>query len=175
LTLPASAWGPSMNGQVRPATAVDLPAIAGIYAYYVDHTPATFDVDPPTLEDWGVRWETAAAAARPWFVTEMDSGVVGFVVTSGFRPKAAYHATIETTIYLDRPAIGRGLGRPLYEAALREASERGFHLAVAGITLPNRGSVALHEGLGFTKVGVFEEVGHKLGDWRDVSWWQLRL
>lgn len=71
--------------------------------------------------------------------------------------------------------VGRRLGRPLYEATLAEAARRGFHVAVAGITVPNPRSVALHERLGFEPVGTFNEVGRKLGEWRDVSWWQLRL
>jgi L-amino acid N-acyltransferase YncA len=56
-----------------------------------------------------------------------------------------------------------------------EAAARGFHLAVAGIALPNPASLALHEAIGFVPVGVFAEVGRKFGVWRDVSWWQRRL
>jgi L-amino acid N-acyltransferase YncA len=172
--LPAEAER-GMAAEVRPATDADLEEIARIYAHYVERTPATFDVDAPSLDEWGRRWDTAQEANRPWYVSEAADGVAGFVVMSGFRPKGAYRATVETTIYLDPEAVGHGLGRPLYAEALDEAARRGFHVAVAGITLPNRGSVDLHESLGFTKVGVFEEVGHKHGDWRDVSWWQRRL
>jgi phosphinothricin acetyltransferase len=164
-----------LSAAVRLALAGDLAAMARIYSYYVESTPQTFDLDPPSAADWRQRWEVAREAERPWFVTEADGGVVGFVLMSGFRPKAAYARTVECTIYLDPAAVGDGLGRPLYEAALAEAARRGFHVAVAGITLPNRGSVALHESLGFERVGVFREVGHKLGEWRDVSWWQRML
>ncbi len=108
-------------------------------------------------------------------MAESDGGeLLGYASTSKFGEKPAYRSTIEMTIYLREDARGRGIGRPLYELALREAA-RSFHLAVAGITLPNEASVALHEQLGFTRIGVFEEVGHKLGHWRDVGWWQLRL
>ena len=44
-----------------------------------------------------------------------------------------------------------------------------------GIALPNAPSVALHERLGFRKVAHFEQVGHKLGRWVDVGYWQLLL
>lgn len=165
----------AIAGRVRPATDADLPAIARIYGYYVEHTPATFDIEPPSVEEWQSRWQVAGENDRPWFVSEADDGVVGFVVMSGFRPKGAYRATVETTIYFEQRAVGHGLGRPLYATALEEAARRGFHVAVAGITLPNRGSVELHEAMGFTRVGLFEEVGHKLGDWRSVEWWQRRL
>jgi phosphinothricin acetyltransferase len=52
---------------------------------------------------------------------------------------------------------------------------QGFYAAHAGITLPNAGSVALHESLGFRPVGVYRGVGYKLGRWHDVGWWQLSL
>jgi hypothetical protein len=47
--------------------------------------------------------------------------------------------------------------------------------ALAAITLPNPASVRLHEALGFDPVGVFREVGHKVGRWQDVGWWRLAL
>ena len=51
----------------------------------------------------------------------------------------------------------------------------GYVTAFAGITVPNPGSVGLHEALGFTLVGVYEAVGFKQGQWHDVGWWQCRL
>jgi phosphinothricin acetyltransferase len=41
--------------------------------------------------------------------------------------------------------------------------------------LPNPASVRLHEALGFAPVGIFREVGFKLGRWIDVGYWQLPL
>jgi phosphinothricin acetyltransferase len=161
--------------QLRAADPGDLAAIAAIYAHYVENTVITFDLEPPPAAAWRAKWDAAQSAGYPWFVAESDGGeLLGYVSASEFRARLAYRSTIETTIYLREDARGRGIGRPLYELALREAA-RSFHLAVAGITLPNDASVALHERLGFTHVGVFEEVGHKLGQWRDVGYWQLRL
>jgi phosphinothricin acetyltransferase len=161
--------------QLRGADVGDLDAIAAIYSYYVENTVITFDLEPPSAADWHAKWDAAQAGGHPWFVAESDGGeLLGYVSTSEFRARLAYRSTIETTIYLRDDARSRGIGRPLYELALREAA-RSFHLAVAGITLPNEASVALHERLGFTRVGVFEEVGHKFGAFHDVGWWQLRL
>ena len=162
---------------VRPAERGDAAAIAAIYAHWVRESHATFDLEPPTEADWVGRWEEAEANRRPWLVaTEAGGGAIGaFAISSSFRTKAAYAATLETTVYVDRAKVGRGLGRPVYEALLGEGTARGFHVAVAGIALPNPGSVALHEALGFEPVGVFREVGHKLGAWRDVQWWQKPL
>ena len=52
---------------------------------------------------------------------------------------------------------------------------QGFFKAYAGITLPNPASVGVHEVLGFQPVAVYRGVGYKLGQWRDVGWWQLEL
>jgi phosphinothricin acetyltransferase len=135
----------------------------------------TFDLERPTLADWRRRWQEAATLSHPWLVSERHGSVVGYATAAAFRPKAAYRTTVETTIYIAMDVVGQGLGRPLYERLLHEAASCSFHLATAGITLPNPASVALHERLGFTRVGVFTEVGHKLGAWRDVGWWQRKL
>ena len=52
---------------------------------------------------------------------------------------------------------------------------QGYVNAYAGIALPNPGSVGLHEAVGFEPVGIYRQVGYKLGAWHDVGWWQLRL
>jgi len=158
----------------RVACEADLGAIGRIYAHYVEHTYATFDLEPPDLATWRARWAAAQRQRQPWLVAEVADRVVGYATTSSHRPKPAYDTTVESTVYLDPGAAGRGVGRALYATALREAAGR-FHVAVAGIALPNPASVALHEALGFTAVGVFEEVGRKFGAWHDVGWWQLRL
>jgi len=160
---------------IRPAAAEDLGGIERIHTHYVLQTPATFDLEPLGAEGWGAKWEAAGAAGHPWFVLEDEGAVRGFALTGTFNSKAAYRSTVETTIYLDPASMGRGAGRPLYEALLAEAGRRDFHRATAGNALPNGASVRLHEAVGFTRVGVFTEVGHKLGEWRDVGWWERAL
>jgi L-amino acid N-acyltransferase YncA len=52
---------------------------------------------------------------------------------------------------------------------------QGYRSAFAGITLPNAASVGLHEAVGFAPLGIYREVGFKMGAWRDVGWWRLGL
>lgn len=160
---------------VRPTAEADIDAIAGIYEHYVRTSAITFHTEAPPPDDWRQRFRAAQEKRHPWLVSELDGAVAGFAYASSFRPRQAYALTTETTVYLHPDAVGRGLGRPLYERLLGEASERDFHLAVAGITLPNAASVAVHEAVGFEPVGVFREVGHKFGAWHDVAWWQRAL
>jgi phosphinothricin acetyltransferase len=50
-----------------------------------------------------------------------------------------------------------------------------MHVLIAGIALPNPGSVALHEKFGMQQVGCFPEVGFKMDQWVDVGYWQVVL
>lgn len=152
-----------------------MQAIATIYEHYVRNTYITFEKLPPSPEQWEQKWLAAQAANHPWLVGERVGEVRGYATASTFNPRPAYDPTVETSIYLHPDCLGEGLGRELYERLLGEVAGRDFHTAVAGIALPNPRSVALHESLHFQPVGVFREVGHKLGDWRDVGWWQRAL
>jgi len=63
----------------------------------------------------------------------------------------------------------------LYRALLAELAKLPVHTVISGIALPNTGSVALHEKIGFEKVGEFRQVGRKFDTWIDVGYWQLVL
>jgi phosphinothricin acetyltransferase len=82
---------------------------------------------------------------------------------------------VETTVYLDPAATGRGVGSMLYQQLFTELQAEDVHRAFAGVALPNPASVALHRRFGFTDVGTFTEVGRKNGRWWDVLWLQRSL
>lgn len=163
--------------RIRPAEQEDLPELVRIYNHYVTTTHVTFDTEAFTVDQ-----------RRPWFerfsesgphrllVAELAHQPVGYASSGEFRAKPAYGQSVETTIYLDPAFIGRGIGQRLYAALLDSIrSEEGVHRAYGGIALPNPGSIALHEGLGFSLVGTFREAGFKLGKYWDVSWYEKDL
>ena len=78
-------------------------------------------------------------------------------------------------IYVDAAYRGRRIGTRLYAALLTILAQQGYCRAYAGIALPNAGSVAVHEGAGFTLVGVYRQTGFKRGAWHDVGWWERTL
>jgi phosphinothricin acetyltransferase len=114
-------------------------------------------------------------AAHPWLVAEEEGRIAGFAYACRHRSRAAYRWSVDVSVYVAAANRRQGHGRRLYEALFEDLRVRHFHVACAGITLPNEASVALHEGLGFEPVGVYREIGWKAGAWRDVGWWQLRL
>ncbi len=159
---------------IRPATEADAPALLAIYRPYVDRTATSFELEPPTTEAFAARI-AKSLAGWAWLVAELDGAMVGYAYGTAHRERAAYAKTVETAVYLDEAHRGRGAGTALYTELLRVLAAKGFHRAVAGITLPNAASVALHERLGFERIGVYKEVGFKFGLWHDTVWYQRGL
>lgn len=156
---------------VRPATPDDAPACAAIYAPYVTDTAVSFEEEPPAVAEMARRM----AAAHVWLVLEDAGEVVGYAYAGTFHARAAYRWATETSVYLRRGFERRGGGRALYAVLLPLLKERGFTSAIAGMTLPNPGSVGLHASLGFEPVGTYRRIGFKHGAWHDVAWAQLML
>jgi L-amino acid N-acyltransferase YncA len=147
---------------------------AEIYAPFVRDSAVTFDVDPPDASEMAAQIEQIQAT-HPWLVAETDGRVAGYAYASPHRARAAYRWASDVTVYVGPNDRRRGVGRALYEWLFAQLTTRGYYVACAGITLPNDASVALHRSVGFEPVGVYRAIGWKAGDWRDVSWWQLRL
>ena len=159
---------------IRPATAADVPAIAAIYDHHVEHSVATFDLEPQGGALWQEKVDATGAGAR-LLVAEEDGAVVGFAYSSPFRHRPAYSGTRETSTYLSPEADGRGLGRQLYDALLERLAADGIHTVIAVVAQPNPASTALHRRCGFTEVGTLREVGRKHGRLVDITWWQRHL
>ncbi|HEY6895229.1 MAG TPA: arsinothricin resistance N-acetyltransferase ArsN1 family B [Rhodanobacteraceae bacterium] len=160
--------------EVRRATVEDAPAIAAIYAPYVRDTIVSFETEPPDAA------EIASRIARigrqyPWLVASSGGRVVGYAYACENRSRLAYRWSVDTAVYLDPSVWGRGVGSALYRELFALLRAQGYVNAFAGIALPNAASVKLHESIGFRLIGVYRNVGYKLGAWRDVGWWQLAL
>lgn len=159
---------------VRRASGGDAAAVAAIYAPYVEATPITFEVAPPSADEMRGRIE-AGAGLYPWLVAEVDGAVAGYAYATAFRPRPAYRYAVEVTAYLAQGQEGRGYGKALYARLLPLLEAQGFTQAMAAITLPNAASLRLHESAGFARAGVYAQVGWKCGAWHDVGLWQRPL
>lgn len=160
---------------IRAATADDAAAIASIYAPYVTGTVVSFETTAPDADEIARRIEEAGGQ-YPWFVAcEEDGTVLGYAYAAAFRTRPAYRFTVETTVYIADGAHRRGIGTLLYKTLLPVLEAQGYAQAIAAITLPNEGSVRLHERLGFHQVGTYEKVGFKFREWRSVGLWQRAL
>jgi len=160
--------------RVRPATTADAGACTAIYAPYVTDTAITFETEVPSQAEMARRI-AAARERHDWLVFEDSGRVVAYAHGGPFRSRAAYRWACEVSVYVERGRRRTGAGRALYKALLDRLAARGFTMAVAGMTLPNDASVALHRTLGFEPVGTYRRIGYKHGAWHDVAWVQRPL
>ncbi|MGN6314179.1 MAG: arsinothricin resistance N-acetyltransferase ArsN1 family B [Rhodanobacteraceae bacterium] len=167
---------PSADGTmlIRPVLPADAGRICEIYNHYVTKTVVTFEEQPVPADEMRARI-AMVAGNFPWLVLERDGEVAGYAYAAPWKARTGYRFSVESSIYLASEYVGRGFGRALYGALLRALPPLGIKCVIGGAALPNPGSVALHEKLGFSKVAHFRQVGRKFDRWIDVGYWQLML
>jgi L-amino acid N-acyltransferase YncA len=163
-----------MANIIRNIAPADAQAVAEIYAPFVRDLATSFEMVAPDAEEIRKRIREITPK-HPWLVFEAGGEVLGYAYASTHRTRQAYQWSTDVSVYIHERARKRGVGRALYTALFEVLRRQGFFNAYAGITLPNAGSVQLHESMGFTRVGVYSRAGFKFGRWHDVLWLELRL
>lgn len=160
-----------MSIAIRLARPDDAAAMVTIYAPYVTDTVISFEMVPPDEAEMAQR--LAKTLARfPWLVAMCDGDVAGYAYAGQHRERAAYQWSADVSVYVHKALRRRGIGRALYSPLFDILRAQGYYNIYAGIALPNPASVALHEAMGMTPVGVYRHVGYKAGMWHDVGWWE---
>lgn len=163
---------------IRSATPADLQAIKDIYAHAVINGTASYEYDPPSLEEMTARFEAVAAGGFPYIVAEDDGqAVLGYAYASHFRTRPAYRFIVEDSIYIAPAAQGRGVGRLLLAELIRNCEALGFRqmIAVIGDSRVNEASARLHKSMGFIESGRIIGSGYKHGRWCDTALMQLAM
>jgi phosphinothricin acetyltransferase len=161
---------------IRTVLDSDVNCITDIYNYYIQETAITFEEQPITSSEMLMRIAKIRNTNLPWLVAEDDSGVVvGYAYATQWRERFAYRFSVEITVYLLPSTSGRGLGSQLYSALFSALKCCSVHSVIAGITLPNPKSIALHEKFAMKQVATFDEVGFKFDTWHAVGYWQGKI
>jgi phosphinothricin acetyltransferase len=157
-----------MELRIRNARDEDMAAIQAIYAHHVLHGAASFEEEPPSLDEMKRRRADVESRGLPYLVAERGGAIVGYSYASPYRSRSAYRFSLENSVYvaagLERGGVGSAL---LAELIARcEAGPWRQMIAIVGDS-GNAASIALHERLGFRMVGTFRSVGYKFGRWLD--------
>lgn len=156
----------------------DLPHIAEIYAYAVREGTASYELEPPSLQEMAARFDALVSSGFPWLAARCAEGrLAGYAYASAFRPRPAYRFMAEDSVYLAPDMQGRGIGRQLLSALIDEVESLGFRqiIAVIGDGHDTSPSVLLHRRLGFRETGRIESSGYKHGRWLDTVLMQRAL
>ena len=159
---------------IRLAKPTDAAAILDIYAPYIKTTSLTFETEVPTITDFNNRIKSYLEN-WPWLVFEENGKIGGYAYASRYRERVAYQWGVECSVYIHDDFQRKGVGSALYAKLFSILKAQGFTTVYAVINLPNDPSVAMHENMGFRYFATFENVGYKLGKWKNFGWWQLQL
>lgn len=159
---------------IRPVKDTDIFMIMTIYNMYIMSSTATFETNPLTVSLMAERVK-AISAGHPYYVCERGGEVLGYCYAHPWKEKAAYKRTLETTVYLRPGNERKGIGSQLMRHLIEDCRQKGAHALIACITGGNKGSIIMHERLGFERVSEFKEVGKKFGKWLDVVDYELIL
>ena len=166
---------------IRHAREDDAAALVAIYRPYVLETAVTFEYAVPTVGEFAERIRTISAG-YPYLVAECGGRIIGYAYAHRYRERAAYGWTAESSIYIDRDERRSGAGRMLYAALEDCLTRQGVVVVYACIVEPKgddpyvtRDSVAFHKRMGYTSVGLFNDVGTKFSRWYGTLWMEKRL
>ncbi|WP_251359442.1 arsinothricin resistance N-acetyltransferase ArsN1 family B [Kangiella sp. TOML190] len=160
---------------IRTASVTDAQTIAKIYNHYIKTSIITFETKPVPSQDMANRIEETLTQQLPYLVIEEENKIVGYAYASKWKGRCAYRFSVEATVYLAPNVTGKGYGTRLYQQLFEELESLNYHAVIAGISLPNPTSIALHENMGMQKVAHFKQVGFKFERWIDVGYWQKFL
>lgn len=160
--------------EIRPVTNSDATAIAEIYNWYIENSIISFEEEPLKIAEIERRIQLVNDS-NPWLVLEEGDSVLAYAYISPWNARSGYRYAKESSVYVHKDHHGKGYGLALMGSLIDEIRKRPIHVLIAGIALPNSASIALHEKLGFRKIGQFDEVGMKFDEFIDVGYWQLIL
>ena len=160
--------------RVVPMTPEHGDAVLAIFTEGIATGHATFESAAPTWPELD-----AAKLADHRFVALDGDDVVGWTAVSPTSARTVYRGVVENALYVAARARGRGVGRTLLEHLVASTDAGRVWTIVAGIFPENTVSLALHESVGFRRLGVRERIGlmqhgPMAGTWRDVVWLERR-
>lgn len=166
---------------IRLATPSDAEEILNIYAPYITDTAITFEYTVPSLEDFRQRIVNTLQK-YPYLVALEDDKIVGYAYAGVFKGRAAYDHCVETSIYVQMDAHGKGIGKALYAELEKRLKKQGILNVNACITWSEKEneyvthqSPDFHEHLGYKRCAHFHQCGYKFGQWFDMIWMEKMI
>jgi L-amino acid N-acyltransferase YncA len=129
------------------------------------HGLASFEEEPPGVEELQRRYREVVQRGLPYLVVEYGVEVVGYGYCAPYRTRSAYRYVLEDSIY-----------ERLLEELIRRCEGLGYRQIIAVIgDSANAASIGVHAACGFLRVGTLRSVGFKFGRWVDSVYMQRPL
>ena len=151
---------------VEPMTPEDWPQVRRIYEEGIATGTATLERAAP---DWSHFDHSHRHDCRLVARDQPGGPALGWTALSAYSARRVYAGVAWESVHVAANARGHGVGRTLLEALIEASEAAGLWTLMAGIQADNVASLALHETVGFRRIGVQVAVGRDpSGRWRDV-------
>jgi phosphinothricin acetyltransferase len=148
-----------------------------IYNHYIINSYSNFEEKKLTFNQFHNNYKYIIKNKLPYLIALSEKKVVGLAYLIRFREKSGYRFAFENTIYVHDAYIRQGIGYKLLKELLNDSKKNKnikFIIAVIG-SRGSKGSLILHEKLGFKKIGVLKKIGFKNNNWIDCIFLQKNL
>lgn len=160
--------------EIRLVQLDDCQGMLEIYGPIIQNTATSFEYEVPEISEFQSR-VLKIQDRYPWLICLWDGALAGYAYAGAHRERAAYQWSVEQSVYIHPKFYRLGIARSLYKALMSVLKLQGFYTALSGITLPNEVSVAFHESMGFSPIGIYRNIGFKFDQWHSVGWWEYQL
>lgn len=148
-----------------------------IYNYYIDNSYSNFEEKTISFKKFYSNYKSIISNKLPFLVALDKDKVIGIAYLNYFREKSGYRFAYENTIYIHNEYIKKGVGYKLLNELINVSKKnktiKKIVAVIAGID--SKGSVRIHEKLGFKKSGILKKIGFKKDQWIDAILMQKDL
>ncbi len=153
-------------GLIRKAVLSDCSIIADIYNHYVKGGTTTMDSLKSTsdIEEWLKKFHHREGI----YVFEDDDEIKGWGVIKKYSDRYGYRFACETSIYVHKEHLHKGIGHQIKRFIILEAEKLGYKHFTAKIFKQNKGSIAFFKKFGYSIVGTQHKIGFLNNQWIDM-------
>ncbi len=148
--------------EVRPLMTKDWSAVKNIYELGIATGIATFETTAPDWEHWN---NNHLPFGR--LVAVASGAVIGWAALTAVSNRCIYQGVAEVSVYVHPSHKGKGVGQLLMKTLIFESDRQGIWTLHSAIFSENKGSIKLHEKVGFRMIGYREKIGQQNGVWKD--------
>lgn len=159
---------------IRRVRDEDAKRLVEIYNYYIRETAITLELKELTENEYLDRIHQVTSF-YPWLVYEEGGVILGFAYLDKFNTRKAYATTADLSIYVANDVRRAGIGKKLYNEIEKLGLSLGLCKIISLVTSSNRGSIAFHKAMGFTKLCLIKNVAYKFGKWVGVSFLEKNI
>ena len=97
---------------IRDVTPEDMPSVTSIYANAVLHETASYELEPPVLDEMRARFTAITSKGYPYIAAVDETDLfLGYAYASAFRTRPGYRWLVEDSVYVSKTARGLGVGK----------------------------------------------------------------